>query len=68
MTDRRAKRCSRRGASIAPAWSSPPRSPLIAVVLVWDARQLATTTMYGMGPEAMPFVIAIGLACSRSAI
>ena len=33
----------------------------LAVVLVWDSRQLATTTMYGMGPEVMPVVIAIGL-------
>ena len=33
----------------------------IAAVLVWDSRQLQTTTMYGMGPEVMPVVIAIGL-------
>lgn len=33
----------------------------LAVVLVWDSRRLATTTMYGMGPEVMPVVIAIGL-------
>lgn len=33
----------------------------LAVVLVWDARQLPATTMYGMGPEVMPIVIAIGL-------
>jgi putative tricarboxylic transport membrane protein len=32
-----------------------------AAVLVWDSRQLQTTTMYGMGPEVMPVVIAIGL-------
>jgi hypothetical protein len=31
------------------------------VVLVWDSRQLQTTTMYGMGPEVMPVVIAVGL-------
>ena len=33
----------------------------IAVVLVWDARQLQSNTPYGMGPHAMPVVIAIGL-------
>lgn len=34
----------------------------LAVVLVWDERGLQSTSMYGMGPEAMPIVIAIGLA------
>lgn len=34
----------------------------MAGVLVWDARQLPATTMYGMGPEAMPVVVAVGLA------
>jgi putative tricarboxylic transport membrane protein len=34
---------------------------VLAGVLVWDARQLPSTTMYGMGPEAMPVVVAIGL-------
>jgi putative tricarboxylic transport membrane protein len=34
---------------------------LLAVVLVWDSRQLPATSMYGMGPEVMPVVIAIGL-------
>jgi putative tricarboxylic transport membrane protein len=33
----------------------------LAVVLVWDSRQLQTVTMYGMGPEVMPVVIAVGL-------
>ena len=33
----------------------------LAAVLVWDSRQLQTTTMYGMGPEVMPAVVAIGL-------
>ena len=33
----------------------------LAVVLVWDARQLPATAMYGMGPEAMPIVVAVGL-------
>lgn len=34
----------------------------LAVVLVVDARSLQSTTMYGMGPEAMPVVVAAGLA------
>jgi putative tricarboxylic transport membrane protein len=34
----------------------------LAAVLVWDARGLQSTSMYGMGPEAMPVVVAIGLA------
>ncbi|WLB13647.1 tripartite tricarboxylate transporter TctB family protein [Bradyrhizobium elkanii] len=34
---------------------------MLAAVLVWDASKLPSTTMYGMGPEAMPIVIAIGL-------
>ena len=34
----------------------------LAAVLVWDARGLQSTAMYGMGPEAMPVVIATGLA------
>jgi len=34
----------------------------LAAVLVWDARGLQSTAMYGMGPEAMPVVIASGLA------
>ena len=33
----------------------------LAAVLVWDARQLPSTSMYGMGPEAMPIVVAVGL-------
>ena len=34
----------------------------LAVVLVWDANKLPPNTGYGMGPAAMPIVIAIGLA------
>ena len=34
----------------------------LAVVLVWDARRLQSTAMYGMGPDAMPVVVACGLA------
>jgi putative tricarboxylic transport membrane protein len=33
----------------------------LAAVLVWDANQLQSNTIYGMGPQAMPIVIAIGL-------
>jgi putative tricarboxylic transport membrane protein len=35
---------------------------VLAVVLVWDARGLQSSAMYGMGPEAMPVVVATGLA------
>jgi len=34
---------------------------VLAGVLVWDAIQLRTNTIYGMGPEAMPIVVAVGL-------
>ncbi|SDI60489.1 putative tricarboxylic transport membrane protein [Bradyrhizobium sp. Rc2d] len=34
----------------------------LAVVLVWDSRGLQSGAMYGMGPEAMPVVVASGLA------
>jgi putative tricarboxylic transport membrane protein len=33
----------------------------VAAVLVWDASQLQSNTTYGMGPQVMPIVIAIGL-------
>ncbi|MFG3597682.1 tripartite tricarboxylate transporter TctB family protein [Bradyrhizobium sp. RDI18] len=33
----------------------------LAAVLVWDASRLSSTSMYGMGPEAMPVVVAVGL-------
>jgi putative tricarboxylic transport membrane protein len=33
----------------------------LAAVLVWDASGLQSNTIYGMGPQAMPIVIAIGL-------
>ena len=35
---------------------------VLAAVLVFDARGLSSTMMYGMGPEAMPVVVACGLA------
>ena len=34
---------------------------VLAAVLVWDASRLSSATTYGMGPEAMPIVVAIGL-------
>jgi putative tricarboxylic transport membrane protein len=49
------RRVDRAGVVIAAALAA------LAAVLVWDASQLRSTTMYGMGPEAMPVVIAIGL-------
>jgi putative tricarboxylic transport membrane protein len=49
------RRVDRAGIVIAAALA------LLAVVLVWDSRQLPATSMYGMGPEVMPVVIAIGL-------
>lgn len=33
----------------------------LAAVLLWDASQLQSNSPYGMGPHAMPVVIAIGL-------
>ena len=51
----RSRRVDRAGVAIALALAA------LAAVLVWDSRQLQTTTMYGMGPEVMPVVIAIGL-------
>ena len=33
----------------------------VAAVLVWDASQLQSNNPYGMGPHAMPVVIAVGL-------
>jgi putative tricarboxylic transport membrane protein len=33
----------------------------LAAVLVWDASQLQSVTTYGMGPGAMPVVVAVGL-------
>ena len=33
----------------------------LAALLVWDASQLQSNNPYGMGPHAMPIVIAVGL-------
>ncbi|WP_407152163.1 tripartite tricarboxylate transporter TctB family protein [Bradyrhizobium sp. ORS 86] len=49
------RRVDRAGLVIAAALAA------LAAVLVWDASKLPSTTMYGMGPEAMPVVIAVGL-------
>jgi putative tricarboxylic transport membrane protein len=49
------RRIDRAGVIIALALAA------LAAVLVWDARQLQSNTIYGMGPEVMPVVIAIGL-------
>jgi len=34
---------------------------VVAGILVWDAGRLQANTVYGMGPQAMPIVIACGL-------
>lgn len=34
---------------------------LLAAILVWDASKITSNTIYGMGPEVTPVVIAIGL-------
>jgi putative tricarboxylic transport membrane protein len=49
------RRIDRAGLAIALALAA------LAAVLVWDASRLQFNTVYGMGPEAMPVVIAIGL-------
>jgi len=35
---------------------------IIAIVIAWDASRLSLTSTYGVGPKAMPIIIAIGLA------
>lgn len=35
---------------------------LLAALTAWDASRLTLTSVYGMGPEAMPYVVAGGLA------
>ena len=34
---------------------------LTAVVIVWDANRLELGQTYGLGPKAMPYVVAVGL-------
>ena len=55
MTDGTSRRVDRAGLVIALALA------VLAAVLVWDASQIQSNTTYGMGPQAMPIVIAIGL-------
>src|SRR5215204_1256128 len=35
---------------------------LIALVIFWDTSAMQSTTTYGVGPTAMPYVIATGMA------
>jgi len=35
---------------------------LIALVIFWDASAMQVATTYGMGPQAMPYLIATGMA------
>jgi putative tricarboxylic transport membrane protein len=35
---------------------------VLAIVIVWDTSTLTLTSVYGVGPKAMPIVIAVGLA------
>ena len=34
----------------------------LAIVIAWDTSNLTLTSTYGVGPKAMPIVVAIGLA------
>ena len=34
----------------------------LAIIITWDTSTLTLTSVYGVGPKAMPFVIAVGLA------
>ena len=34
----------------------------LAIIIVWDTSTLSLTSVYGVGPKAMPYVIAVGLA------
>src|SRR5262245_58440681 len=50
------RRIDRAGLAIAFALAA------LAVLLVFDASRLSSGAMYGVGPEAMPIVVAVGLA------
>src|SRR6476661_199768 len=39
---------------------------LIALVIFWDASAMQVATTYGMGPQAMPYVIATGMVLLAS--
>jgi putative tricarboxylic transport membrane protein len=34
----------------------------LAIIIVWDTSRLTLTSVYGVGPKAMPYIIAFGLA------
>ena len=54
--------------SIPPALSSRALLAVLAGIIVWDMTTLQITSTYGVGPKAMPIVVAAGLALSPSAI
>ena len=35
---------------------------VLAIVIAWDTSNLTLTSVYGVGPQAMPFIVSIGLA------
>ena len=35
---------------------------MLAIVIAWDTSNLTLTSVYGVGPKAMPFIVSIGLA------
>jgi putative tricarboxylic transport membrane protein len=35
---------------------------VLAIVVAWDTSNLTLTSVYGVGPKAMPFIVSIGLA------
>jgi putative tricarboxylic transport membrane protein len=35
---------------------------VLAIVIAWDTSNLTLGSVYGVGPKAMPFIVAIGLA------
>jgi putative tricarboxylic transport membrane protein len=34
----------------------------LALVIAWDTSSLTLTSVYGVGPKAMPYIVAVGLA------
>ncbi len=35
---------------------------VLAIVIAWDTSNLTLTSVYGVGPKAMPYIVSIGLA------
>jgi putative tricarboxylic transport membrane protein len=35
---------------------------VLAIVIAWDTSNLTLTSVYGVGPKAMPFIVSVGLA------